>query len=217
MQVRQFLPLTLAAALLPCSTFAQTNAQKFPYPGDSQAAVPQAPAPQNQPLLLPKGMLQPNPHNSAVKVFDPPCLSPDEGTSYGYTMQRGAPNKSTEIKAYFWDIRKNIYDHWLLNMPRMAVRPWLKKGIVGIKTTIDKDGTVETPFVTLSAPHEGFDEHAVKSLEEMSPLPPLPDGTMELRTCIFFYYNLPRPQPEQSKPDYDNWLNKPAGNTSTPK
>jgi TonB family protein len=192
--------------LLPCAALAQNNADKFPYPGDT--AAPTQPGPP-APLIVPKGTLQPNAHTAEIKVFDPPCLDPTDGSNYGYDLQRGAPDRTTEIQEYVWNMHKPVYDHWLLGWPRMAGRPWLKKGIVGVKFTIEKDGTIDIPFVTLSSPHDGFDEHAVKSLEEMSPLSPLPAGTKVLRMCLFFRYNIENP-PERHKPNYDSWQDAPG-------
>jgi outer membrane biosynthesis protein TonB len=194
-----------AFALLACVAQAQNAAEKFPFPAEPE------PAPQTKPLIVPKGTMQPNPHTAEVKVFDPPCLSPEEPGGYGFSGTI-AQQEHGVIDEYIWNMRKHIYDHWLTPWPRMAGRPWWKKGITGVKFTIEKNGMVDMPFVTLTSGRADFDEHAVASLQEMSPLPPPPAGTKLLRMCMFFYYNLPNPElaRPRTKPDYGGWLNKPA-------
>jgi len=204
----QMLVIAVLFSLPLCAVRAQQLPDAPPTPQSQPAA------PLRQPLIVPRNTMQPDPHVAEVKVDDPPCLSPVESESYTYSCgTSGCANEA--MKEYMWDAKKSIYDHWLIHMPRMAQKPWNKKGTVGVKVTIHKDGAVDPLFVSLSSGRQDLDDHAVESLQQVSPLHMLPNGVSVVHTCFFFYYNMQASKVPEKKQPYDDWLNKPAATPPT--
>lgn len=105
---------------------------------------------------------------------------------------------SFETQWYEWGdyatsmIRKIRY-HWYANMPAL-VRMGLK-GVVVIRFTIERDGTITNIEILDSSTHPPFDFAAKKAIELSSPLQPLPADFPKPseRVTAAFYYNLRPP------------------------
>ena len=106
---------------------------------------------------------------------------------------------SFETQWYEWGdyatsmIRKIRY-HWYNNMPalvRMGV-----KGVVVIRFTIERDGTITDITQLQSSSHPPLDFAAKKAIQLSSPLRPLPSDFPKAteRVTVAFYYNLRPPR-----------------------
>ncbi len=105
---------------------------------------------------------------------------------------------SFETQWYEWGdysnsmVRKIRY-HWYNNMPAL-VRMGMK-GVVVIRFTIQRDGTITDITILQSSTHPPFDFAARKAIELSSPLQPLPADFPKdsERVTAGFYYNMRPP------------------------
>jgi TonB family protein len=103
---------------------------------------------------------------------------------------------------------------WFRGMPRAANDPWVKAAKVTVRFAILKDGSIDTPRVTVSSGRESFDKHALEALYKTVPFDPLPEGIgAALPICMTFGYNQ---QEDQWKKPIDLWPTKPAGIAAPP-
>lgn len=106
---------------------------------------------------------------------------------------------SFETQWYEWGdyatgmIRRIRY-HWYENMPAL-VRMGMK-GVVVIRFTIQRDGTITDVEMLQSSTHPPFDFAAKKAIALSSPLRPLPADFPKQteRVTVGFYYNLRPPR-----------------------
>ena len=138
--------------------------------------------------------------NSAIRQISRP--SSDDGGGESVRGSEGGENGfaadgpvSFETQWYDWGeyaevMVRRIRNNWYDNMPELIKLGM--KGVVTIRFTIERSGTISHIELLDSSTIPPFDNAARKAIELSSPLPPLPKDfpNPSERVTVQFYYNL---------------------------